>query len=67
MVDTHLDSVLHKQRTERNLGSKQQMLKTVLNCKTLAQIKKDKICQEKPVYSCHSPKRDQLFLGGSTG
>ncbi|XP_074621358.1 uncharacterized protein LOC141879906 [Acropora palmata] len=46
VVDKHLDSALHKQRAERNLGSKQQTLKTVLNCRTSAQIEKVKICQE---------------------
>ena len=46
VVDKHLDSALHKQRAERNLGIKQQTLTTVLNCKTLAQIEKVKICQE---------------------
>ena len=46
VADKHLDSALHKQRAERNLGSKQQTLKTVLNCRTSAQIEKVKICQE---------------------
>ena len=46
VVDRHLESVVHKQRAERHQGSKQQTLKTVLNCKTSAQIEKVKICQE---------------------
>ena len=40
VVDEHLESAIHKQRVERNQGSKQQTLKTVLNCKTSAQIEK---------------------------
>ena len=46
VVDKHLESAIHKQRAERNQGSNQQTLKTVLNCKTSAQIEKVKICQE---------------------
>lgn len=45
VVDKHLESATHKQRAERN-SSKQQTLKTALNCKTSAQIEKVKICQE---------------------
>lgn len=46
VVDRHLKSAIHKQRGQWNQGSKQQMLKTVLYCKTSAKIKKVKICQE---------------------
>ena len=46
VVDKHLESAVYKQKVERNQGSKQRTLKTVLNCKTSAQIEKVKICQE---------------------
>lgn len=46
VVDRHLDSVSHKQNVEKNQRSKQKTLKTVLNCKTTAQVEKVKICQE---------------------
>ena len=46
VVNKHLESAIHKRREERNQRSKQQTLKTFLNCKMSAQIEKVKICQE---------------------
>ena len=46
VVDKHLKAVSHKRNTERKDGGKQQTLKTVINCKTVAQIVKVRICLE---------------------
>ena len=46
VVDKHLEAESHKWNAEKNAGGKQQTLKTVLNCKTTAQLEKVRLCQE---------------------
>ena len=46
VVGKHLEAVSHKRNAEKKEGGKQQTLKTVLNCKTAAQIEKVRICHE---------------------
>ena len=46
VVDKHLEAASHKRNAERKDGGKQQTLKTVINCKTVAQIEKVRICHE---------------------
>ena len=46
VVDKHLEAESHKWNAEKNAGGKQQTLKTVLNCKTTAQLGKVHLCQE---------------------
>ena len=38
VVDKHLETASHEQNAERKDGGKQQTLKTVMNCKTVAQV-----------------------------
>ena len=46
VVDNHLEAASHKQNTERKDGGKQQTLKTVMNCKAVAQVEKVLVCHE---------------------
>lgn len=46
VVDKHLEAASHKQNAEKKDGRKQQTLKTVMNCKTVAQVDKNRICHE---------------------
>ena len=46
VVNKHLEAVSHKWNAERKDGGKQQTLKTVMNCKTVAQVEKVRICHE---------------------
>ena len=46
MVDKHLEAASHKWKVERNESGKQQTLTTALNCKTVAQVEKVRICHE---------------------
>ena len=44
VVDKHLEAASHKRNAERKDGGKQQSLKTVMSCKTVAQVEKVRIC-----------------------
>ena len=46
VVDKHLEAASHKRDAERKDGGKQQTLKTVMNCKTVARVEKVRICHE---------------------
>ena len=46
VVDKHLEAASHKRNAEKKEGGKQQTLKTVLNCKTVSQVEKVRICHE---------------------
>ena len=46
VVDKCLEAASHKRNTERKDGGKQQTLKTEINCKTVAQVEKVRICHE---------------------
>ena len=46
VVDKHLEAASHKWKVERNESGKQQTLTTALNCKTVAQVEKVRICHE---------------------
>ena len=46
VADKHLEAESHKRNAEKNAVGKQKTLKTVLNCKTTAQIEKVRICQQ---------------------
>ena len=44
VVDKHLEAASHKRNAERKDSGKQQSLKTVMSCKTVAQVEKVRIC-----------------------
>ena len=44
VVDKHLEAASHKRNAERKDGGKQQTIKIVMNCKTVAQVEKVRIC-----------------------
>ena len=44
VVDKHLEAASHKRNAERKDGGKQQTIKIVMNCKTVAQVEKVHIC-----------------------
>ena len=46
LVDKLLEAASHKRNAERQDGGKLQSLKTVMNCKTVAQVEKVSFCQE---------------------
>ena len=46
VVDKHLEGASHKWNAERKDSGRQQTLKTVMNCKTVAQGEKIRICHE---------------------
>lgn len=46
LVDKHREAASHKWNAERKDTGKLQTLKTVMNCKTMAQVEKASICQQ---------------------
>lgn len=46
LVDKHREAASHKRNAEKKDTGKLQTLKTVMNCKTMAQVEKASICQQ---------------------